>query len=138
MNNVYCGNNRLNTSGNPIGTRYLCLKKGIGVGKSLPCDGTINDQYEAIDTRKVWCGRRKSLPAGYDILGNLPMCLQKGVGMGKYEKCSNEKYSFYKSYFFWILVIAVISILIFIFIRIRRRNSHEHLDDKKKGRRRAY
>lgn len=134
-NNVYCGNNRLNTTGNPIGSRYQCFKKGIGVGKTLPCDGSISDQYEAIDNRKVWCGRRNSLPAGYDILGNLPMCLQKGVGMGKRERCSNEKYSLYKNSFFWLLVIAVIVILIFIYIH--RRKSREPVDDKKKGRRRV-
>lgn len=87
---LYCGNNRLHSSvrsGNAvIGTRSECLRKGVGLGKALPCNPDYNGPYEPIDNRKVWCGNSDTLPSGYDIVGTLPGCLQKGVGTGMRQK----------------------------------------------------
>lgn len=83
---LYCGNNKLHSSvrsGNAvIGTRSECLRKGVGLGKYLPCNSEYNGPYEPIDNRKVWCGNSDRLPPGYDIVGTLPGCMQKGVGTG--------------------------------------------------------
>ena len=87
MSTIYCGNNAANTellSGNSIlGTRYECLKKGIGRGMNMPLDPTYGGQYIPIDERKMYCGTKNDLPKDYDYMGNLPHCLQKGVGIGK-------------------------------------------------------
>lgn len=83
---LYCGNNKLHSSirsGNAVvGTRSGCLRKGVGLGKKLPCNPEYNGPYEPIDNRKVWCGDTDRLPPGYDVVGSLPGCLQKGVGTG--------------------------------------------------------
>ena len=87
---MYCGNNSQDPSliaGDVIrGTRYKCLKKGIGVGKNQDVDPKYLGDYAPIDTRKIWCGNSDDLPAGYDRIGNLPHCLQKGIGVGKKQK----------------------------------------------------
>lgn len=87
---MYCGNNAQDPSliaGDVIrGTRYKCLKKGIGVGKNQDVDPKYLGDYAPIDTRKIWCGNSDDLPAGYDRIGNLPHCLQKGIGVGKKQK----------------------------------------------------
>ena len=45
MNGIYCGNNAKSVdilSGNKIiGTRYACMRKGIGKGLNLPVDNNI-------------------------------------------------------------------------------------------------
>lgn len=87
MTTIYCGNNAANTeltSGNSIlGTRYSCLKKGIGRGMNMPPDPTYTGPYIPIDNRKMYCGANTQLPDEYDYMGNLPHCLQKGIGVGK-------------------------------------------------------
>ena len=87
MSDIYCGNNAANIdlmNGNSIvGTRYECLKKGIGRGMNMPPDPTYTGQYIPIDERKMYCGTNPDLPDEYDYMGNLPHCLQKGVGIGK-------------------------------------------------------
>lgn len=57
---MYCGNNRNSKqvkNGNKIGSRYECLKKGIGVGMNLPLDLDYLDEYIPIDSRKIYCGK---------------------------------------------------------------------------------
>jgi len=108
---VYCGNNRLNNTGNTVGTRYECFKKGIGVGKTLPCDG---GPFSPLDDRKVWCGKGEELPRGYDILGNLPMCLQKGVGVGRSMSCIKTQPIYYKP-MFWLLISSIIVFIAIVF-----------------------
>ena len=87
MSNIYCGNNRLDTkltSGQyTIGTRYQCLKKGVGVGLNLPIDRNMLNEYEPIDMFKIYCGNIQILPQGYDKLGSPQECHRKGVGVGK-------------------------------------------------------
>jgi hypothetical protein len=84
---IYCGNNALDTdlvSGNKvIGTRYQCLRKGVGIGNNLPYDHKFTLPYAPIDTTKIYCGNSVALPGGYDRFGNLHQCMQKGVGVGK-------------------------------------------------------
>jgi hypothetical protein len=87
MNGIYCGNNRLNeklvNGEQEIGTRYGCLRKGIGKGLNLPVDLGYQE-YEPIDDTRIYCGNKDELPRNYDYFGTLPMCLQKGVGLGKH------------------------------------------------------
>jgi len=84
---MYCGNNRQSSkvrSGEQvIGTRYGCLKKGIGVGMHLPYDPEYAQRFVPIDGRKIYCGELDQLPAGYDLFGSNSMCYFKGVGTGK-------------------------------------------------------
>lgn len=87
---TYCGNNSnfpglLNGTHN-IGTNRDCLRKGVGLGRSLPYDKNYDEQFLPIDQRKIYCGDGNVLPQGYDYYGNPPMCLQKGVGIGKASK----------------------------------------------------
>lgn len=85
---MYCGNNRLDPKvvedGHRIGTRYDCFKKGVAVGASMPAPRYR--EYDPIDDRKMYCGKRNRLPRGYDYIGNLAQCLQKGVGVGLYRR----------------------------------------------------
>lgn len=94
MTNIYCGNNAKSAdilSGNKvIGTRYNCMRKGIGKGLNLPVDNNYLGDYEPIDTRKIYCGNAENLPDGYDLMGSLPQCLQKGIGIGKKQKAENS------------------------------------------------
>ena len=94
MSNIYCGNNSKSVdilSGNKvIGTRYNCMRKGIGKGLNLPVDNNYLGDYEPIDTRKIYCGNAENLPDGYDLMGSLPQCLQKGIGIGKKQKAGNS------------------------------------------------
>jgi hypothetical protein len=87
---IYCGNNALDSdivNGNSqLGTRYSCMRKGIGTGLTLPYDAKYAGEYEPIDNRKIYCGNSDNLPDGYDSFGNLPQCLQKGVAIGKRQK----------------------------------------------------
>jgi len=92
---MYCGNNRFNidvvNGTRRLGTRYSCLRTGIGKGLKLPLDKTYNGRYAAIDNRKIYCGNDMILPRNYDLVGNLPMCLQKGVGIGKKLKAERSR-----------------------------------------------
>ena len=94
MSEIYCGNNAksvdiLNGS-KVIGTRYACLKKGIGKGLNSSVDNNYIGEYEPIDTRKIYCGTTENLPDGYDLMGSLPQCLQKGIGIGKKQKAHQQ------------------------------------------------
>lgn len=90
MPELYCGNNSLNKNlvkGKvKMGTRYSCLRRGIGVGLNLPCNADYKGKFAPIDKRKVYCGKSKTLPTGYDLFGNLAQCHSKGVGVGMRKK----------------------------------------------------
>jgi hypothetical protein len=99
MADIYCGNNALHpdiVDGiKIIGTRYQCLRKGIGRGFNLPLDPDYGGDYEPIDDRRMYCGNSNRLPNGYDIMGSPSKCLQKGVGIGKlkrFEEDSDEEF----------------------------------------------
>jgi hypothetical protein len=95
MANIYCGSNRLNPQliGNGgtknIGTRYQCLRKGIGKGLNMPVDQSYNDPYQPIDPREFYCGDDAVLPAGYDANGTIQQCLSKGIGIGRHQLAQN-------------------------------------------------
>ena len=91
---MYCGNNKNSKAvkdGKKIGTRYECLKKGIGVGLHLPLDLEYLNEYIPIDSRKIYCGKSPRLPEGYDLLGNSHMCYTKGIGVGRTMKAKKSK-----------------------------------------------
>lgn len=92
---MYCGNNRRNPkvrSGQQvIGTKYGCLKKGIGVGLGLPYDPEYSNRYVPVDGRKIYCGEAEELPEGYDLMGSNSMCYFKGVGVGKALKAKEVR-----------------------------------------------
>lgn len=89
---MYCGNNKkakdILVDGKVKGTRYKCFRKGVGVGLNSPYSYRYTSLYAPIDERKIYCGKKNKLPAGYDYLGNAPQCLQKGVSIGKKLKAS--------------------------------------------------
>lgn len=97
---IYCGNNRLSDellTGSVLGTRYQCLKKGIGKGMHMPVD---DSRYSPIDNIKIYCGD-KALPPNYDRVGTLHECMSKGIGVGmniKKEKISHEQYEEAENY----------------------------------------
>jgi hypothetical protein len=94
MAEIYCGNNALHPdllNGTKImGTKYQCLKKGIGSGLNAPFDADYALPYQPIDDRKIYCGNQNLLPPGYDRMGNAPQCLQKGVGIGKVQRAQQD------------------------------------------------
>lgn len=85
--NIYCGNNRLHTSLQngtlSLGTRYKCLRKGIGRGMNMPLDPDYQGDYDPLFQDRFYCGDEKKLPEGYDRFGTLSNCLTKGIGVGK-------------------------------------------------------
>jgi hypothetical protein len=89
---LYCGNNRkdpiLNTT-HRIGTRYGCLKKGIGVGLNMPVDPSYAGEYEPIQNTKLYCGNKTRVPSGYNGYDTLGGCFRKGVGVGKRQKATS-------------------------------------------------
>jgi hypothetical protein len=135
MSQIYCGNNAQDLdllSGNKVlGTRYKCMRKGVGVGLNSPRDPKFAGAYTAIDTRRIYCGDKPDLPSGYDSMGNLPMCLQKGVGIGKRINAGNstthESSSFYTSIEtkqrkteFYILIFFAIATILFMYLFLKK------------------
>lgn len=115
---TYCGNNAIHPNlldGSKIlGTRYSCLKKGIGVGLNLPYDENYSHPYEPIDQTQIYCGNNNILPQNYDRFGNLPQCLQKGVAIGKIQKVQRGPPS--NSYNLKYIILLIFAILLFIFL----------------------
>jgi len=87
MAQTYCGNNaqypQLLAGNVQLGTRYGCMRKGIGRGMHMPYDTKFNGAYVPIDQTRIYCGDKDALPEGYDRMGSLVHCLQKGIGVGK-------------------------------------------------------
>jgi hypothetical protein len=81
---MYCGNNRLDRrviDGTlDIGTRYGCLRQGIGKGRLLD---PYTEPYEPLFNETIYCGNKNRLPRGYDRFGSNIDCFRKGVGIGK-------------------------------------------------------
>lgn len=95
---TYCGNNKYNSdiiSGiKVIGTRYECIKKGIGIGFNSPPDPDYSGKYEPIVVDNFYCGDKNPIPNKYDRLGTNPQCLSRGIGIGKRLKHSRRYESF--------------------------------------------
>ena len=92
---MYCGNNArsldLRSGRKVIGTRYSCMRKGVGVGLGLPYDPTYATRYVPIDNRKIYCGNDVALPVGYDLMGSNGMCYTRGVGIGRSIKAKKHR-----------------------------------------------
>ena len=123
MSGIYCGNNKENTelkNGNvQLGTRYSCLKKGIGKGLHEPKDPEYAGKYEPIDKRKIYCGNQTTLPDNYDSMGNLPQCLQKGIGIGKHKKASQFMTTIKKNYTSIIIGVLVLVITLILLLTLK-------------------
>ena len=91
---MYCGNNardeRLVAGDLVLGTRYRCMRKGVGVGLNMDTDPSYRGEYEPIDETRIYCGNAEQLPEGYDRYGSLTACLQKGVAIGKRIKATRD------------------------------------------------
>lgn len=114
MIQTYCGNNARDPqllSGNAVlGTRYSCMRKGIGRGLHLPYDPKFAGAYIPIDKRRYYCGNQPIAPNGYTGLGSLHQCIQKGIGIGKRQraKCGPSRFLlFYR---------VILPIIIFLFL----------------------
>lgn len=121
MVQIYCGNNAMDINllnGNMVlGTRYGCLRQGVGVGLNLPYDPKYNGAYMPIDQRSTYCGNQDILPAQYDIMGNLPQCLAKGVGIGKRQRALQGLPHFILfRYISPIILFVIILITLFIYL----------------------
>jgi len=128
---IYCGNNALDSDvvngTSQLGTRYSCMRKGIGTGMNLPYDAKYAGEYEPIDNRKIYCGNVDNLPGGYDRFGNLSQCLQKGVAIGKrqraldgYGNTNNNiiRNLFYgKIKYFLIFILLIVLFLLFYYLK---------------------
>lgn len=84
---IYCGSDLLVPEDyDQMGTRFQCMKKGIGIGMAMPNaqrDAIINRPPTVIGPRpNVFCGNGDVLPPNYTSLGNPYQCLRKGVGAG--------------------------------------------------------
>jgi len=118
--NIYCGNNQLHsglTNGTSrIGSRYQCLRKGIGLGRSLPYDKDYDGPFQPIDNTKIYCGNDNVLPPGYDRLGNNSTCLQKGVAIGKVQKAEFRPFLNMMNKKFFILILYLLIIISTFFV----------------------
>jgi hypothetical protein len=83
----YCGLSILPQTYDRYGTRFECMKKGVGVGMMVMNEKIQNNQ--PIPERKIkknpkkkYCGTDLMLPDNYTQYGNRYECLKKGVGVG--------------------------------------------------------
>lgn len=83
---IYCGENAiLPEEYDEIGTRTVCLQKGIGIGMAMP-----NPERNAAIARaanrpplpRLYCGAQDRLPDNYVGFGTNMDCLKRGVGVG--------------------------------------------------------
>lgn len=108
---IYCGNNAYDIGDRRLGTRYECLKMGIGKGLHSDLKG-YNPNYRAIDETNTYCGTKETPPPG-KVFGTRTDCLRKGIGIGKklhYEKIKYKmENNYYMSFFekYWPIILAV-------------------------------
>ena len=123
--NIYCGNNRRHTSivseQARLGTRYECMRKGIGVGLHRPLDNDYTGEYEAVDKRKIYCGNDSRKPAGYNLMGSPSMCLRKGIGIGKKKRheYGDDGYSpeiYEPNIYIWIVIYLILFLIFNVFL----------------------
>ena len=89
---IYCGNNSrdegLLNGSKILGTRYQCLKKGVGKGLAEPVL-VHNLEYEPIEDYGSYCGLG-NLPENKLRFGTREECLRKGFGIGQKIKYDRE------------------------------------------------
>ena len=90
---LYCGNNAkddgLRDGSKILGTRYQCLRKGIGRGLNEPIF-SYSQEYEPIEQIKVFCGNGNILPRDKDRFGTRDECLRKGFAVGQKQKFTRD------------------------------------------------
>ena len=90
---IYCGNNArdegLRNRTKVLGTRYQCLKKGIGRGLKEPIL-TYNEDYEPIENSNIFCGNGDILPQNKNRFGTRDECLRKGFAIGQKQKFERD------------------------------------------------
>jgi hypothetical protein len=72
-----------------MGSRYQCLRKGIGRGLNEPIF-TYSEEYEPIENVKVYCGNSNVLPRDKDRFGTRDECLRKGFAVGQKQKYTRD------------------------------------------------
>ena len=82
---IYCGDDLILPENYDLfGTRYKCLRKGIGTGMVL--SNTQRDAFLARqrtpNPERVYCGDNAQTPQGFNRNGTLLECFKKGVGTG--------------------------------------------------------
>ena len=81
---IYCGDgDNLPSDYDRMGSRGICLKKGIGLGMSMSSasrQAFLNKPPKQVN-QKLYCGDNE-LPDGYVGFDTLPNCLRRGVGVG--------------------------------------------------------
>jgi hypothetical protein len=134
---TYCGNNaqhpRLLSGDVNLGTRYECMRKGIGRGMHMPYDDNFASVYTAIDKTRIYCGDKNDLPAGYDRMGSLVHCLQKGIGVGKRitaDKGAPRFMLFYRV-LLPILIIILLTGGLFTFLKLKKPSIVTEKDNRK-------
>ncbi len=84
----YCGLSVLPQNYDRYGTRFECMKKGVGIGmmvmnQKLSRNEPIPERKpKKKDGRKKYCGTSLMLPDNYTEYANRYECLKKGVGVG--------------------------------------------------------
>jgi len=90
---IYCGNNArdqgLQSGLRVLGSRYQCLKKGIGRGLKEPIL-EYNEDYEPIEQLNVFCGNGDILPQHKERFGTRDECLRKGFAVGQKQKYDRD------------------------------------------------
>ena len=83
---IYCGEDTiLPNDYDRMGSRGVCLKKGIGIGMGMPYtsrEAFLNKPRKPQPSDKLYCGDTNILPEGYAGFDTLPNCLRRGVGVG--------------------------------------------------------
>lgn len=83
----YCGLSILPQSYDRYGTRFECMKKGVGVGMMVMSQKIENNEpipkrKPKKNTKRKYCGTSLMLPDNYTEYANRYECLKKGVGVG--------------------------------------------------------
>lgn len=85
MVRIYCGTQvQLPDGYDSRGTRYQCLRKGIGIGLHLV--NQAPPMRPAQPQPRLYCGNAPEAPNGYDGLATPYICLRKGVGVGLWKQ----------------------------------------------------
>ena len=82
---MYCGDSHvLPEKYDVMGTRFKCMRKGVGVGMVLGEDERLAflNKIRQPPTEKLYCGDNPTLPTGYTRFGKKTECMRKGVGVG--------------------------------------------------------
>ena len=124
--NLYCGNNQLDedlVNGSAIiGTRFSCLRKGIGKGKSMPYNKKFAGPFQPISNRNIYCGEANALPNGYQTFGENFECLQKGIGLGQRQKSLEGFTPILTNYIIFISIFLFLCTAVFLSIYYTRPN----------------